>query len=83
MTGASVAKTKKIIGDEGFMLTYGNDDIDKLFAFHQSQGKVLTVTGVKTAVDEFLDEKNLDAMIYECSVPNTQYGHFIFLKRMA
>lgn len=38
-------------------------------------------TGVKTAVDEFLHEKNLRTMIYECFVPNTQYGYFAILRR--
>jgi glucose-1-phosphate cytidylyltransferase len=51
MTGARVAKVKKYIGHEDFMLTYGDGvgdiDIDKLLAFHQSHGKTLTVTGVR------------------------------------
>ena len=51
MTGARVAKIKKYVGDEDFMLTYGDGvgdiDIEKLLAFHQSHGKTLTVTGVR------------------------------------
>ncbi len=51
MTGARVAKIKKYVGNEDFMLTYGDGvgdiDIDKLLAFHRSHGKVLTVTGVR------------------------------------
>jgi len=31
-------------------------------------------TGPKTAVDEFLEEKNSSAILYECLVPNTRYG---------
>lgn len=38
-------------------------------------------TGVKTAVDEFLEEKNSTDVIYECLVPNTRYGHFAVLTR--
>ena len=38
-------------------------------------------TGVKTAVDEFLEEKNSSATIYECLVPNTRYGCFAVLTR--
>ena len=38
-------------------------------------------TGSKTAVDEFLEEKNSSAMIYECLVPNTRYGCFAVLTR--
>lgn len=39
-------------------------------------------TGVKTAVDEFLEEKNSSAMLYECLVPSTRCGHFAVLTRM-
>jgi len=38
-------------------------------------------TGAKTAVDEFLEEKNAGEMIYECLVPNTRYGNFAVLTR--
>ena len=38
-------------------------------------------TGVKAAVDEFLEEQNSEMIVYECSVPNTQYGHFAILTR--
>jgi glucose-1-phosphate cytidylyltransferase len=51
MTGARIKKIKKYVDDEDFMLTYGdgvgNVDIEKLLEFHQSHGKVLTVTGVR------------------------------------
>jgi len=51
MTGARIKKIKKYVGDEDFMLTYGDGvgdvDIDKLLAFHESHGKALTVTGVR------------------------------------
>jgi O-methyltransferase len=38
-------------------------------------------TGAKVAVDEFLEEKNSRAMIYELLVPDTQYGYFAVLTR--
>lgn len=52
MTGARVRKIRNYIGsDEQFMLTYGDGlgdiDINALLAFHNSQRKVLTVTGVR------------------------------------
>lgn len=51
MTGARVAKIRKYVGDEDFMLTYGDGvgdiDIDALLAFHRSHGKALTVSGVR------------------------------------
>ncbi len=51
-TGARVRKIQKYIGnDEQFMLTYGDGvgdvAIDKLLAFHQAHGKILTITGVR------------------------------------
>lgn len=51
MTGARIAKIRKYVGDEEFMLTYGDGvgdiDLDRLLAFHRAHGKALTVTGVR------------------------------------
>jgi len=52
MTGARIKKVRRYLcDDESFMLTYGdgvgNIDIEKLLAFHNSHGKILTVTGVR------------------------------------
>jgi glucose-1-phosphate cytidylyltransferase len=51
MTGARISRVRDYVGDEDFMLTYGDGvsdvDIDKLVAFHKSHGRVLTVTGVR------------------------------------
>lgn len=51
MTGSRISRIKKYIGDEDFMLTYGDGvgdiDLAKLLAFHKEHGKVLTVTGVR------------------------------------
>lgn len=51
MTGSRISRIKKYIGNEDFMLTYGDGvgdvDLAKLLAFHKSHGKVLTVTGVR------------------------------------
>lgn len=52
MTGARVKKIKKHIGkDANFMLTYGDGvgdiDIKRLIDFHESHGRILTVTGVR------------------------------------
>ena len=38
-------------------------------------------TGVKTAVDGFVEEKNSGATVYECFVPNSRYGYFAVLTR--
>lgn len=38
-------------------------------------------TGAKTAVDEFLAEKNVDGNRYECLIPDVRYGHFAILTK--
>lgn len=51
MTGGRVKKMKETIGDETFMLTYGdgvgNVDIKALLDFHRSHGKLCTVTATQ------------------------------------
>lgn len=51
MTGGRVKRIEKYIGDEPFMLTYGDGvcdvDIKKLVEFHEKHGKIATLTAVK------------------------------------
>jgi glucose-1-phosphate cytidylyltransferase len=51
MTGGRVKRAQEIIGDEPFMLTYGDGvsdvNIEELVAFHQSHGKAITMTSVQ------------------------------------
>ena len=51
MTGGRVKRMQPFIGDETFLLTYGdgvaNVDLDALFAFHRKHGKMVTVTAVR------------------------------------
>jgi glucose-1-phosphate cytidylyltransferase len=51
MTGGRVKRMKNYVGDETFMLTYGdglaNIDIDALLSFHKSHGKLITMTAVR------------------------------------
>lgn len=50
MTGGRIKRIQKYIGDEPFMMTYGDAvcdvDISKLVKFHQSHGKKATLTAV-------------------------------------
>ena len=50
-TGARVKRVQKYIGDERFMLTYGdgvsNVDLNKLLAQHSASGKIATLTGIQ------------------------------------
>lgn len=51
MTGGRIKRAKDYIGDEPFLLTYGdgvaNIDINALIAFHQKHGKAITMTAVQ------------------------------------
>ena len=51
MTGSRISKIRNYIGDDTFLLTYGDGvsdvNINKLTDFHESHNKVLTVTGVR------------------------------------
>ena len=50
MTGGRVKRIQKYVGNESFMLTYGDGvcdvDIKKLMEFHKSHGKLATITAV-------------------------------------
>lgn len=51
MTGGRVKRIQEYIGNEPFMLTYGDGvcdvDINKLYEFHKSHGRIATLTAVK------------------------------------
>jgi glucose-1-phosphate cytidylyltransferase len=53
MTGARIKKAQSFIGDEPFMLTYGDGvadiDIAELVNFHKSHGKSMTMTSTQPA----------------------------------
>ena len=50
-TGGRIRRVAQFIGNEPFMLTYGdgvaNIDLKKLLEFHQNQGKLVTLTAVR------------------------------------
>lgn len=50
MTGGRIKRIQKYVGNEPFMLTYGDGvcdvNIEKLLAFHKSHGKIATLTAV-------------------------------------
>lgn len=51
MTGGRIKRAQELIGDEPFMLTYGDGvidiDIDDLVAFHKTHGKAMTITSAR------------------------------------
>lgn len=53
MTGGRIKRMKKFIGDQPFMLTYGDGvadiNLDELLKFHRNHGKLVTMTAVRPA----------------------------------
>ena len=51
MTGGRVKRLQEYLGDEPFMLTYGDGlsdvNFDELFDFHENHGRLVTVTAVR------------------------------------
>jgi glucose-1-phosphate cytidylyltransferase len=51
MTGGRLKRIRRFVGDEPFMMTYGDGvcdvDINKLVDFHKRQGKMVTLTAVQ------------------------------------
>ncbi|EKN67606.1 glucose-1-phosphate cytidylyltransferase [Neobacillus bataviensis LMG 21833] len=51
MTGSRIKRAKKYIGDESFMVTYGDGlsdiNLQELLKFHRTKGTIATVTGIK------------------------------------
>ncbi len=51
MTGGRVKRAQPFVGNEAFMLTYGDGlsdvDMDALLAHHRAQGKIMTMTAVQ------------------------------------
>jgi len=78
MTGGRVKRMKNYIGNETFLLTYGDGlsdvDIDKLVNFHKSHGKMVTVTAVHPAArfGELEIEKNIVTSFKE--KPQIKFG---------
>lgn len=56
MTGGRIKRIQPYVGDEAFMMTYGDGvcdvDINKLYEFHKAQGKIATLTAVKMKQDK-------------------------------
>lgn len=50
MTGGRIKRIRRYVGDEPFLMTYGDGvcdvDINKLIAFHEQHGKIATLTAV-------------------------------------
>ena len=65
MTGGRIRRVREYIGDERFMMTYGdavcNVDIGKLLEFHAAHGRIATLTAVRPGQEKGvldIDENN-------------------------
>lgn len=87
MTGGRIKRVRKYVGDERFLATYGDGiadiDLAALVAFHESHGKIATVTAVQPlsrfgvldlaedgAVNQFKEKPQVEGWI--------NIGYFIF-----
>ena len=56
MTGGRIKRIQKYVGDERFLMTYGDGvcdvDINKLLKFHKLHGRLATLTAVKIGQDK-------------------------------
>lgn len=56
MTGGRIKRIHRYVGNETFLMTYGDGvcdvEIDKLVEFHKGHGKLATLTAVKIAQDK-------------------------------
>jgi len=66
-TGARINKVKQYIGDDDFLLTYGDGvcdvNINDVITFHNNHDKVATITAVKKPQDKGILEINRDLTV--------------------
>lgn len=67
MTGGRIKRIQEYVGEETFMMTYGDGvcdvDINKLLTFHRSHGKTATLTAVKQTQEKGVLEITKDQAV--------------------
>ena len=67
MTGGRIKRIQKYVGDETFMMTYGDGvsdvDINALVKYHNEKGKIATITSVKMQQNKGVLEITEDGLI--------------------
>ncbi len=67
MTGGRIKRVKDYIGDDTFMLTYGDGvadiDINKLVDFHKKSGKIVTMTAIQPEGKFGIIDMNEDGIV--------------------
>jgi len=90
MTGGRVKRIEKFIDTEAFMVTYGDGladiDIGKLVAFHQSHGKLATLTAVRPpsrfGILELTDEDRVKQFREKVETEWINGGFLVFDRRI-
>ncbi|MDY6306320.1 MAG: glucose-1-phosphate cytidylyltransferase [Oribacterium sp.] len=81
MTGGRILRVKDFVGNEPFMLTYGdglcNVDLDALVKFHASHGKTATITTVSIAQQKGVLDIDPDNRIRAFREKNDEDGAII------
>ena len=91
MTGGRIKRAQEIIGDNDFMLTYGDGvsdiDLGKLEEFHKNHNKIATMTSIQPKERFGVFESNEDTVTSFQEKPNETEawingGFFIFKKEL-
>ena len=81
MTGGRIKRIRDYIGDEPFLLTYGdgvsNVDLNALVEFHKKHGKTATITGVNVGQRFGVLEVDADGAIREFREKSDDDGKII------
>lgn len=78
MTGGRIKRIQEYVGNETFLLTYGDGvcdvEIDKLVEFHKAHGKKATLTAVKMAQDKGVLDITKDQAVRSFREKNAKDG---------
>ena len=78
MPGGRIKRIQNYIGNESFLMTYGDGvcdvEIDKLIKFHKSHGKIATLTAVKLAQDKGVLDITKDQAVQAFREKNAKDG---------
>ena len=78
MTGGRIKRIQEYIGNETFLMTYGDGvcdvEIDKLIEFHRLHGKIATLTAVKLAQDKGVLDISKDRTVRAFREKNSMDG---------
>ncbi len=80
-TGGRIKRIQKYIGDEDFMLTYGDAvsdvNISKLIEFHRTQGKIGTITAIQPEGRFGILDIDSDGIVHSFSEKNQESSGWI------